>query len=132
MFVVILGVGSVIHKNLISRTSNGNAWFSSPRADGSVWNSGVGGSSRVFIDGIAITSPAVYGSWLYSNKWSVVILNNLSLQHGDINLLGFSSDATWSPYVGSKMGAIAMYSLTLTDSEIASITKWGLQRFSGL
>jgi hypothetical protein len=132
VFVVHLGVGSVIHKILISRTSNGNAWFSSPRADGGVWNSGVGGSSRVFIDGIAITSPAVYGSWLYSYKWSVVILNNLSLQHGDINLLGYSSDATWSPYVGSKLGAVAMYSQTLTDSEIASITKWGLQRFSGL
>ena len=60
VFVVNLGVGSLANKILVSRTSDGNAWFSSPRADGSVWNSGIGGSSRAIIDGVPIAAPTTW------------------------------------------------------------------------
>ena len=50
--------------------------------------------------------------------------NNLSQSNGNLNILGVTGDATWTPYAGAKVGCIGIYSQALTASEKTAITNW--------
>ena len=142
VIVAMLGVnpspGTLTNKILLSDSSNGNNWYVSPRASGQVWNSNIGTSATLHVNGLQIqdTNGQPAGAVLYTNamlyagKWSVLIFNNLTLPNGNINFLGYSGDATWTPYTGYKVGAIVIYNQTLTAAEITSLSTWGLKNFS--
>ena len=78
------------------------------------------------------TNSGVFNNGIYNNKWSVWIINNMTLLNGNISFLGYTTSASWTPVVGAKIGAIGIFSQALTASEITSITNWGLLRFSAL
>ena len=69
---------------------------------------------------------------LYSGKWSVQIFNNLTLVNGNITFLGHNTDFPAGPYIGSKVGAIAVFSQALTAGEITSLSTWGIKSFIAL
>jgi hypothetical protein len=108
------------------------------RTNGTVWINGVGtgGVPQLYVDGSLVDNGAsngggTIGNGFYANKWSVVILNGLTLSSGNLNFLGLTSgDPTWCPPLGARLGCIAMFNQTLSPAEIGLMTAWGLQRFA--
>ena len=71
-----------------------------------------------------------YGGLFYTNKWSVVIVNNLTLPSNDVNIFGMNTehnDVNAGLNVNGKMGCVACFTQSLTATEISDITKWGLE-----
>ena len=121
---------------LLSNNNDGNAWFVSLRSSGGVWlNSvGTGGVPQLYVDGSQVdggSGGGTLGDGFYANKWSVIIMNGLTLPNGNINFLGYTGGSSSRvPPLGARLGCIAMFNQTLTPAEIGLMTAWGLQRFA--
>ena len=136
MYVMNYGVSAVAATNrmLISNNTDGNNWFVSLRNSGTVWlsNVGTGGVPQLYVDGSQVDGGgAMLRDGFYANKWSVIIMNGLTLPSGNLNFLGYTAGtASWTPPLGARLGCIALFNQTLSPAEMGLMTAWGLQRFA--
>ena len=127
-------VPTIINKTLLSDSTNGG-WFAGLRTTGQIWPSGLGSSAKMYLDGVWVQDTSSVGTitvptGAYYNKWSVWILNNLTLNNQRLNILGFQPDANGGCYLGTKVACVAIYTQPLSDTDIASVTNWALARFA--
>ena len=99
--------------------------------------SGMGANAKTYLDGYWVQDTNSVGTitipaGVYTNKWCVWILNDLQLNNGRLNILGYQPDGGGGIYLGTKCAGVAIYNQTLTTDQIAAISQWGLQRCKGL
>ena len=127
-------VPTITNKTLISDSLNGG-WYASLRTTGQIRPAGLGSNAKTYLDGAWVQDTNSVGNitvpaGAYYNKWSVWILNNLTLNNQRLNILGYQSDPNGGTYLGTKVACIAIYTQPLSNPEIASVTTWAQARFA--
>jgi hypothetical protein len=126
---------------IVSQQTSGAQWYTHLGSNGTVDLINMGASAQYYQDGKNIRpysgSSSTSGTFnapltpYYSGRvWSVIIINNIVLPNGNLSFLAWDNDVNWSPVIGTKLGCIAMYSQTLTLTDIANLTTWGKRSFS--
>jgi hypothetical protein len=134
--VMVLSYGNDITRTLWSNANhplicNSNIYVCI-RSNLTIATDGLPTTTELYFDNVLLknqtTNNYAPASFYCGTKWSVIILNT-SFSSNSWEFLGNSTYLNNHAFTGTKLGCIIYYNTVLTSTNIADITKWGLERF---